>query len=152
MHLAISGIYGILFGVIWALALHVQSLTPFLRHATLVGILYGIILFFLAWYFLLPASNSQLLNVPFFDLGLAHIIYGADPRIPDTAHQPARLIWFASGFSRVRHPEGCRTLKFVIISGTNLSVATISSLTRRVVQYVAAVPGSVAASSFRQGE
>lgn len=77
MHLAVSGIYGILFGVIWALALHVYSLAPLFRHATLIGIFYGLILFLLAWYYLLPASNSQLLKVPFFDLGLAHIIYGA---------------------------------------------------------------------------
>jgi len=77
MHLALSGIYGILFGVIWALALHVHSLVLIFRHAPLMGIFYGAILFFLAWYFLLPASNSQLLKVPFFDLGLAHVIYGA---------------------------------------------------------------------------
>jgi hypothetical protein len=77
MHLAVSGIYGILFGILWALTSHMHSLEPLFRHAALLGVLYGVILFFLAWYLLLPASNSQLLKVPFFDLGLAHIIYGA---------------------------------------------------------------------------
>lgn len=77
MHLAVSGIYGILFGILWALALHVRGLEPLFRHATLFGILYGLVLFLLAWNFLLPASNSQLLSIPFFDFGLAHVIYGA---------------------------------------------------------------------------
>src|SRR5512139_3270134 len=43
VHLAVSGIYGILFGIFWVLGLHIRSLEPFFRHATILGILYGLV-------------------------------------------------------------------------------------------------------------
>jgi hypothetical protein len=38
--------------------------------------LYGAVLFLLAWFVLLPASASPLRQLPFWDFGLAHVIYG----------------------------------------------------------------------------
>jgi hypothetical protein len=77
MHLAISGIYGLLFGMLMALASQVRSLEWFVRYTTISGVLYGLILFLVAWFTLLPASGSALLELSFIDLGLAHILYGA---------------------------------------------------------------------------
>jgi hypothetical protein len=77
MHLAVSGIYGLLFGILLALVAQVRSLEWFVRHSTFTGLIYGFFLFVVAWYLLLPASGSALLELPFIDLGLAHLVYGA---------------------------------------------------------------------------
>jgi len=76
MHLAVSGVYGILFGCVYYLACSLPRLVFFPRRTLALGIGYGVGLFILAWYVLLPASASPLRQLPFWDFGLAHLVYG----------------------------------------------------------------------------
>lgn len=71
LHLAVSGIYGMLFAL---LARGVRAIRPFGRY--LLGGAYGLLLFALARGVLLPAAGSALLAIPAPDLLLAHLAYG----------------------------------------------------------------------------
>lgn len=71
-HLAVSGIYGILFGMLvrWAL--------PYWRNwSWLMGLIYGALLFVLAALVILPGTHSLLRGLPAWEFGLAHLVYGA---------------------------------------------------------------------------
>ncbi|MBI1258370.1 MAG: hypothetical protein GC204_12940 [Chloroflexi bacterium] len=71
-HLAMSGIYGIVFALLY------RWFAPRMsgRSAALViGVIYGAIMFLVAQFFLLPASGSPLLEIP-LHFGIAHLIYG----------------------------------------------------------------------------
>ncbi len=71
-HLAMSGIYGIVFALLY------RWLTPRAsgqRAALTVGVIYALIMFAVAQLFLLPASGSPLLDIP-LHFGVAHLIYG----------------------------------------------------------------------------
>jgi len=76
LHLAVSGIYGMLFGVIWSQALRLRSFTPTPQAAVLAGDAYGLLLVLVAWFILLPASGSPLRELPFLHFAIAHLIYG----------------------------------------------------------------------------
>jgi len=76
LHLAVSGVYGLLYGCLYYLACTLPRLVIFPRRALALGIGYGAVLFSLAWYILLPASASPLLQIPYWDFGLAHLVYG----------------------------------------------------------------------------
>jgi len=76
MHLAVSSVYGILFSLVWYLALSLPRIAPSSWQAATLGAGYGAGLFVLAWYILLPASASPLRQLSFWDLGLGHLIYG----------------------------------------------------------------------------
>ena len=73
-HLAVSAIYGVLFGsLVW----------PILRHFSttswigwLVGLGYAGVLLLLAQIAVLPGVNSPLLQLPFWEWALGHAIYG----------------------------------------------------------------------------
>lgn len=69
-HLAVSGVYGIIWGLLWRLV-RGRSGVP----GWLAGIAYGLALF-LASQVLLPAAGSSLLAVPAGHLAVAHVIYG----------------------------------------------------------------------------
>lgn len=71
-HLAVSGVYGILFGLGWHF---LQRRLPALP-AWLGGLVYGVVLFGLAEALLLPATGSPLGEIPAAQFGLAHVVYG----------------------------------------------------------------------------
>ena len=74
VHLAVSGVYGLLFGLI------LQAIYPWMKHVgrggiLLAGLAYGLVLFALAWLVLLPEA-SPLRAIPPLTLAVAHGIYG----------------------------------------------------------------------------
>ena len=71
-HLAMSGIYGICFALLYRWAAPRASGW---RAALTMGVIYALIMFAVAQLFLLPASGSPLLNIP-VQFGVAHLIYG----------------------------------------------------------------------------
>jgi hypothetical protein len=76
LHLAVSSVYGILFGLVWYMASSSRRLAPLPWQTVPLGALYGAGLFFIAWYVLLPASASPLRQLPFWQFGAAHLVYG----------------------------------------------------------------------------
>lgn len=71
-HLAVSSMYGMVFGLL---------LFALLRHAHperiwLAGALYGLLLFFVAEFVILPGTGSPLGETPGFHLAAAHLLYG----------------------------------------------------------------------------
>ena len=75
-HLAVSGIYGVVFGVLYAAVLRRPSYNPPAWLHPLVGGLYGLLLLLAAWTLLLPATGSQLQQIPLFHLAVGHLLYG----------------------------------------------------------------------------
>ncbi len=74
LHLAVSGIYGAVFGLIYYGVVGLWPRTqPF---GWLMGLLYGLLLWALALGVFLPAAASPLLDIPTFGFTLAHVIYG----------------------------------------------------------------------------
>ena len=76
LHLAVSSVYGILFGLIWYLASILRRFAILPWQAISLGAAYGAGLFFLAWLILLPASASSLRQLPFWQFGMSHLVYG----------------------------------------------------------------------------
>jgi hypothetical protein len=75
-HLAVSGIYGVLFGVSYAALLrHPGYNPPAWLHAAIGG-LYGLLLLLAAWTLILPATGSQLQQIPLLQLAVGHLLYG----------------------------------------------------------------------------
>jgi len=73
VHLAMSAIYGIVFGWLWHLfRWRLRWKLP----AWLVGLLYGLAIYFFAAWILLPGVDSALLTIPAWLFGLAHAIFG----------------------------------------------------------------------------
>jgi hypothetical protein len=73
-HLAVSAIYGMLFGVLaWPVLRRFSS-----RKITgwLGGLVYAILLLLLAQIAILPGTNSPLEQIPFWQWALAHGVYG----------------------------------------------------------------------------
>ncbi|MCC7352328.1 MAG: hypothetical protein IT330_01120 [Anaerolineae bacterium] len=73
LHLAVSGVYGLVFGLGRGL------IARFWRHRLpgwLTGLAYGLLLLALAKTIILPGTGSALLSIPFAHFALAHIIYG----------------------------------------------------------------------------
>ncbi len=68
-HLGISAVYGILFGVFW-------GMFPRRWPGWLAGLLYGLALFALANFIILPRTNSGMAQVSALVLLLAHLLYG----------------------------------------------------------------------------
>lgn len=73
-HLAVSAIYGAVFAVL----LHVLGRVrpAWGRGSWLKGLVYGVVLFSLAWGVVLPAANSPLLQLPPVHLLLGHVAFG----------------------------------------------------------------------------
>ncbi|MBI3243239.1 MAG: hypothetical protein HYZ49_13195 [Chloroflexi bacterium] len=73
-HLAVSGVYGALFGVGWRLVARLwQRLSAY---AWLGGLAFGLALWGLAGVVLLPGAASALRAVPPLHFVIAHIVYG----------------------------------------------------------------------------
>jgi hypothetical protein len=71
-HLAVSAIYGMGFGLIWR-AVH----SRYGKIAqVLFGLAYGLALYAISQWLMLPAAQSPLLELPMPHWGIAHAIYG----------------------------------------------------------------------------
>jgi hypothetical protein len=72
-HLAMAGVYGIAFGLIWRLISRWRR-----PPAWLAGLVYGVALLLLAEMVTLrvPGVNSPLVEVPLLHFALAHVVYG----------------------------------------------------------------------------
>lgn len=72
MHLAVSGIYGMLYGLIlhWSRADHLDL------PGWLLGLVYAVALWVLAVTVLLPAANSLMLTLPWYVFFSGHLAYG----------------------------------------------------------------------------
>lgn len=71
LHLAVSGVYGMLFGLIDR-GLRARIRLP----GVWLGILYAAVLFVIAEAVLLPGAQSPLLAIPWVHFAVAHAIYG----------------------------------------------------------------------------
>jgi len=69
LHLAVSAIYGLLFGIVWRL---LGRRFP----AWVTALPYGLAIYLLAHFVLLPESGSALLDIPPLHFALAHLVYG----------------------------------------------------------------------------
>ncbi len=76
-HLAVSGIYGVVFGALYAGLLRRPNYNPPAWLHALVGGLYGLLLLLAAWTLLLPATGSRLQQIPLLHLAVGHVVYGA---------------------------------------------------------------------------
>jgi hypothetical protein len=70
LHLAVSGIYGLVFGFVCRL------ICRWPRLVWLAGLAYGGLLWLFATLVLLPGSGSPLAEIPGVHLALAHLVYG----------------------------------------------------------------------------
>lgn len=71
-HFAVAGVYGVIFGLITARLTRVPRMWMIA-----FGIVYGIAIFAVAEWVILPRTVSALAQVPFRVMALAHGIYGA---------------------------------------------------------------------------
>lgn len=76
-HLAVSGIYGVLFGVGYAVLLRRPDYNPPVWLHAVIGGLYGLLLLLAGTLVLLPATGSQLQQIPLLHLAIGHLLYGA---------------------------------------------------------------------------
>jgi hypothetical protein len=72
MHLAVAGVYGIVFGLARRLSPRRWGRLP----GWLIGLVYGWGLVGLAWTVILPGTGSALLSLSFLRLAGAHAVYG----------------------------------------------------------------------------
>jgi hypothetical protein len=73
-HLAVSAIYGLLFGaLVWPVLRHISSASWV---GWLGGLAYAVLLLLLAQIAILPGVNSPLAQLPFWQWALGHGIYG----------------------------------------------------------------------------
>ena len=74
IHLAVSGVYGLVFG----LGRRLTAGWPVLGRLPgwLAGVLYGLLLLAVAWTVILPGTNSAVREIPLVHLAIAHVIYG----------------------------------------------------------------------------
>jgi len=73
LHLAVSSVYGVVYGIITKSVLPAGRIS---RFAAIAGLGYGLLLLVVARIALLPMANSALLEIPFLHFGIAHVIYG----------------------------------------------------------------------------
>lgn len=72
-HLAVAGVYGVLFGLVaWFTPRRWRRRLP----GWLMGLAYGLLLWFLARAVLLPGANSPLQTFPPLHFALGHAVYG----------------------------------------------------------------------------
>jgi hypothetical protein len=73
-HLAVSAIYGVLFGaLIWSVLLRFSSVKTL---SIIAGLLYAAFLLFMAQTAILPGTGSPLAQLPFWQWALGHAVYG----------------------------------------------------------------------------
>jgi hypothetical protein len=76
MHLAISGVYGLLFGLVCQVAAQLWKWAPPAWQAGAAGSFYGLALYFFAQAVILPGTGSALKEFSQLHFALAHMIYG----------------------------------------------------------------------------
>jgi hypothetical protein len=76
-HLAVSGIYGALFGMGYVALLRRKNYSPSTWLQAVIGAAYGLLLLLAAWLVLLPATGSQMQEIPLIHLVIGHLVYGA---------------------------------------------------------------------------
>ena len=69
LHLAVSAIYGLFFGMVWSLLGRRVS-------SWMVAVLYALAIYLLAQFVLLPGAGSPLLEIALPYFALAHLVYG----------------------------------------------------------------------------
>jgi hypothetical protein len=73
-HLAVSAIYGVLFGaLIWSILVRFSAAKII---SIIAGLVYAIFLLMLAQTAILPGTGSPLAQLPFWQWALGHAIYG----------------------------------------------------------------------------
>ena len=75
-HLAISGIYGMVFGLLWSTVLRWLRTDSVLWWAVLSGAAYGLLLWLGAQFILLPTTGAAPGSIPAGQFLLAHLVYG----------------------------------------------------------------------------
>lgn len=75
-HLAVSGIYGLVFGLLWSTVHRWIRVDSGLWQAILAGTAYGFLLWLGAQYILLPTTGAALGSLPAGQFLLAHLAYG----------------------------------------------------------------------------
>ncbi len=75
-HLAVSGTYGLIFGLIWSTATRLMRMHPSLRQTILAGGGYGLMLWLAAHFVLLPGTQSPLRELAIWQFLSAHLVYG----------------------------------------------------------------------------
>ena len=75
-HLAVSGIYGLVFGLLWSSVLRWLRLDSGGWQAILAGGVYGVLLWLGAQYILLPTTGATLGSIPVGQFLIAHLAYG----------------------------------------------------------------------------
>lgn len=73
-HLAVSAIYGAMFGLISLTVSRLFRMPAWLPVA--LGAAYGLLLVAVAWFVLLPGMGSPLLGIPLLHFSLGHLVYG----------------------------------------------------------------------------
>ncbi len=76
-HVAVSGIYGVAFGIGAMLVARMFGARMTRGMWLALGILYGALIFVMAEWIVLPRTSSPLLEMPMWALAVAHFIYGA---------------------------------------------------------------------------
>jgi hypothetical protein len=75
-HLAVSGIYGMVFGLLWSTFLRWLRLDASTWHAILAGLAYGLLLWLGAQFILLPTAGAALEFIPVSQFLFVHLVYG----------------------------------------------------------------------------
>ena len=75
MHLAVSGLYGV--GLALILRLLAGRRGQWRRHGWLLGLAYGLVVWFVAQFALLPGLGIALAEIPLAQFIPAHLLYGA---------------------------------------------------------------------------
>lgn len=76
LHLGVSGVYGIVFALICQLTARRRGFNPALWLVGVLGGAYGLALWFLGQFILLPATSSPMVAIPRGHFLLAHLIFG----------------------------------------------------------------------------
>lgn len=75
-HIAISGMYGVVFGILALLIARTVGGREGNGLRLMMGALYGLLLFAIAEWVILPRTNSPLREMPLWGFASAHVIYG----------------------------------------------------------------------------
>ncbi len=75
-HVAVSGIYGVVFGMVAMVVARMFGAQMTLGTWLALGVLYGALLFGIAESIILPRTNSPLAGMPMWAFALAHFVYG----------------------------------------------------------------------------
>lgn len=90
LHLGVSGVYGLVFGLIYQITLRRWISSPSPGLSIITGSAYGVVLLLLAQVVLLPGSASPLKEISLTHLSIAHLIYGVTLGILTGAEENSR--------------------------------------------------------------